>query len=871
MKTTFNPDQKNFTRAALGVNMLDRCTPEVIRDDGVEKELTVRIGNPVHDPDFFCYITRDEKFNDHVDIDGTAFTFLYDLGTQRDVDGIYVSCFHNGLVDYTIGEFEVYASNSRETLLNPENRVIYYDNRNKMVFHISRNAADFYYDVEDLSCRYVAFRQVSTNSVDGMSRIKNFCLYNKDYTFGHRYVSTNYKGGELVGVVPQISGSFNGLPENLTIGSAMDDYEAVTLKDAAVSFKLNRAVSCDHAIIITKGEADISADCGLTLADKKAAEFGRFIYTYHGNGEKNDVINFKVNGEATIDYISLYKDFRSLTVDTENIITEDFLGVGANVLPMHLFESSRLRGFTEQYMELEKRRIAAAHPNVIRLWFQIDWFVMDEDGYLNRKYVFNSPKMQALYKELDAFKANDIEIELNFGWKVGYTAQSWFSFPNVFNKKNSAPRDLDHFATSCSDCIRELIVNRGYDNIKYLTFYNESNGGATPGGWDFVVPDDMEVKAYWLEMLKKCDAQLKKAGLRDLVKIWATEVSGSYEAPKTYEDWLPYFNENAPDLFEYASLHLYRTSYEESVSTAKKCRKLAGLQHPLCITEYGTYNYGKFEGIDFDFERSNVSATLGFINGGCAAMLYWILSGVYIDEHFFHMGNEFFWPFPTETGRGTEVSGTIFYELSLLNHYIPRHSKILSTSVSDNDMHATAAMTADGNYTIVAEFKDNSAFNRNLEIKLPKAVNKKFYKHIYTHETPCDGNMLIPPVVDTFEVGDTIKDTIDGSYALVVYTTLPPKKQVIFPDGITIQMKPGEQRQLKAQIIDGAEGDTLKWSLCDCHYNLGYPGEITEDGFYTASDKHYADNAEGNVLTAYAVKAELPTGEYGIQLIKVTK
>ena len=146
MKTTYNPDKNQFTLKDLGANMLNRSAPEVIRDDGIYEELTVRMGTPLHNPEFFSYISRDDRFQDHVDIDATAFTLSYDLGTERRVEGIYVSCFYNSLTDYTIGEFEVYASNNREDLLNPENRVLYYDNRGKMKLNEPRNAADFYFD-----------------------------------------------------------------------------------------------------------------------------------------------------------------------------------------------------------------------------------------------------------------------------------------------------------------------------------------------------------------------------------------------------------------------------------------------------------------------------------------------------------------------------------------------------------------------------------------------------------------------------------------------------------------------------------------------------------------------------------------------------
>ncbi len=80
--------------------------------------------------------------------------------------------------------------------------------------------------------------------------------------------------------------------------------------------------------------------------------------------------------------------------------------------------------------------------------------------------------------------------------------------------------------------------------------------------------------------------------------------------------------------------------------------------------------------------------------------------------------------------------------------------------------------------TVVLELNDAITDDRNIEIKLSKAVGKKFYKHVY--RAPClrNGNATMPPVCGIFEAGDTISDTVNSDYQEVVYTTIPPVAQV---------------------------------------------------------------------------------------------
>ncbi len=886
MKLILNTEKKDFVPSVLGCNILMGLMPEIIRDDGIEEPLTCRLGMPEHSDENFKFLNNDQKFTQHVDIDSTAYTFIYDLGKECKVDGIYIASHYNPQVNYTVGKFCLFASANREDLLKPENMLIEYDNEGKMEMGKVRNCADFYFEADSLTLRYFAFRQLSTNSPDEITRMRNIGLYSDLFTLQNTYLSNTLGTSRIKGVIPEVKGEKILNAAACTDGIVFDDTALATVKNAELIFPLNFAKTTDRIFIITKGEASISAFGGkeeLNLADKKALTYGRIQYIFSGC-TSTDSLTIRVEGNAVIDQIAFSSNTKNVLVNTEEIITDDFLGLGANVIPTHLFEGSQLMGFKEQYMELEKRRIAVSHPNVARLWFQIDWFILDGDDYLNHKYTFNTPKMQAVYKELDALKAGGSEVELNFGWKVGFWAQSWFAFPDVLNKRNSAPRDLDSFSYACSACVRELVINRGYDNIKHLTFYNEANGGATETGWDFVVPSYLEVKDYWRQMLEKCDERLRTDGLRHLINIWAAETSGNVGKFTLEEcikygamtEWVDYFNKNAPDKYDYASVHIYNLSYFEAEYIAKNLKPLAG-NHPLCFTEFAVYDYGYREGIDFSFERNNIACVLGFMNGGAASMLFWILSGTHLDECFPLNGTEGnFWVMPTEKkDRGCDVDGVTrrFYEMSLITNYMPRHSRVVKTYTPDPDsVHTAAVITPEGDYTIGVELKETGNSERKIEIKFVKPINKKFYKHLYRLDTKRDGNMIIPPVVDTIEVGDTLCDTLDEKYSFAVYTTMPPKKQVIFPDGVLQYIERGGQKQLRAEVIDGDGTEKIKWSVCDCTYTMGYPGTVTEDGLYTAMSNPIP-NTDGVIgsTCCYAVKAELPSGEYGICLMRIKK
>lgn len=847
---------KALTRDELGVNILDGILPEVKRLDGVEKELTIRIASPIMDPNYIAYIAEDSMFSTHIDIDGTAFSLLYDLGEEQEIEKIYFACYST---PYAIGEVEVYASNNKEDIFDAKNRIIEIDNRNDdALFKVHKQQAVLF-NTEDLSCKYVGFIQKSTNAPDDISRLRNFGIYNKKYTKSRLFIRDNYEGSCIQGKLPEVKGEYEGNLAWLTDAAAFGGEKALVVKDAEIKYELPFTKKIDELIIIGEDLKD------LMICDDSGA-FKKVDYseetTSVGTLYKIDVSGFKITKTITLklsgnlDEILIFCRSLDIKVNWDEVITKDFLGLGANALPCHLFEMGRMAGFTDAHLQLEKRRLSVAKPSIVRLWFQIDWFIMDEEDYYNRKYVFNTPKMKAVFKELDMFKELGIEVEFNFGWKVGYSAVDWFCF-DVFNKRNSAPRDLDQYAIACVDCLRELIINRGYDNIKYLSFYNESNNGLYDTGWDFVCPRGVHPMDYWLEMMKKVHARLKQEGMEGIVDIWAAEIVGQWKK------WAEFYNTNAPDLYTHFSFHQYHASYTNAIEWNKDLKQYAG-DRPISVTEFATYDADDYKPEDFSFECNNIATILGYINVGMSSLHFWILSGSVVDEGFVinhDQGN--FWSMPTND-KPVSVASKHYYPMAMVTNYIPMHSTVYRTEWKDNGIHSTAVKTADGHITVAVELKETIK-PKHLNIDLGEHVGRKFYKHIYTLDTEREANIIVAPVAAELDVDDVISDEIDSKYCFIIYTTMPPIRQVVM-DEVFTQTKFGEPLKLGAKVIDG-EGE-IKWSIVDCNRTYYLEAEVSQDGVFKTSDEYFSTTVG---LPTFAVKAELPTGEYGITIVKVTK
>ncbi len=488
-------------------------------------------------------------------------------------------------------------------------------------------------------------------------------------------------------------------------------------------------------------------------------------------------------------------DAVTVTVDPDTVVQSDFLGIGVNVIPGSLMSGTTDLGYTDADWAVDSARIARLRPKVARIWFQTDWMEPTKGDY-----TFTSDRMLAFYRYLDAFKEAGTDVELNFGWKVGSTIQPWYSIPGV-DPWTSAPNDIPAYARAASALLDQLINTRGYDNVKYLTYYNEPNGS-----WDFEAPGDQ--MAYYLTMAKAVSEQLKTDGLRDDVKIWGPEESG---APA----WTAYMAANGGDAFDQYSFHTYGDSYGSVAGSIAARTSVAGGK-PVNMSEFG-WSSDTASGWDSGYANYVIAGA----NNGLHSMLVWQLNGVWTaDPDGDTNGTYNLWD---SVLLGLKPRNT-FAAAGLLTRYVPAHSEVIQTASSSGDVRATAFRAADGEYTVLVESKAGTGKDLTVDFGALD-LGRPVHRIAYTGAVAPDENALLPASSATIPATTSFSDTLGGDYTVAVYTTAAPAVQVAMSDA-SATVASGSTLALGAQVIDGAAG--VAWSV-DGTGN----GTVSSTGVYT--------------------------------------
>jgi len=518
---------------------------------------------------------------------------------------------------------------------------------------------------------------------------------------------------------------------------------------------------------------------------------------------------------------------RTVTVHLDQTVQEDYLGVGVNVIPWSLLEGTTKYGYDDADWEVDVERIHTLQPKVARIWFQIDWMELEKG-----QYDFESPEMKAFYRYLDAFKDAGTEIELNFGWKVGARVHDWFTIPGAPDPYISAPADLPAYGASASALLQNLF-DRGYDNVDHLTFYNEPNGS-----WDFWAPGDE--KAYYADMARAVSDRLTADGLRDEIDIWGPEEVNAV-------GWTQYMAENAGDVFDQYSFHLYGESYD-AMGDAIAQRRAVIDDAPLNLSEMGWTNPGTSV-----WETGYANYIIRSANDGVHSNLIWQLNGVMTGDPAGDTNGSYnLWD---SLILGLEPTAA-FSEAGPLMRYVPTHSTVLGTEVSDADVRATAFRAPDGELTVLVETQSGSPKDVRVQFE-GGATTADFTRIAYTDSIAQPGeNALLPASSGSLTPdADAFTDTeIGDEHTYAIYTTAPAATQVEMTP-VRTAVAGGGQVQLGANVIDGT--GTPTWSVVGTDN-----GSIDANGVFTAPSV----TTERTV----AVRATLPDGEYGVAQVEVT-
>lgn len=744
-----------------GINLLAGIEPDITDKQG--SKVTPYAGEAEE-------LTSCSNYFKHIDIIGdNQVSITYDLGRTAELDKIIIGGFYHPDINYCFGRYALYFSEDRATLYEEENCLADYDNSKSWEAGQERKGADQVFTfTKKPQGRYFGIRFLQPNPTDNLIRISRLALYNERNTLMNTYLD-KYGSNILMGMIPDRGGKAAGSASEKQI-SILNDGVVFSEKsylteegEEAFVYSLKDSVTIDRLVTVGRGinkgisyyissnrkelweEESFVSEEGAYMEERE----GREVYILNiKNGRKGKFLGIKMNGgneKMQVEELAAFSDDRNLYVDTADVINPDFAGYGVNVIPTALMEESLKDGYREEYFELEAARILTVRPKVARMWFQIDW--MEEEKGV---YGFDSVKMKSVYRYLDAFQAAGTEIELNFGWKVGSAVWSWFGSEKEEEQKASAPKDLESYAASCAALLKELIVNRGYTNIKYLSAYNESHFSG-----EFQMSGDK--KEYYLKMMKEIDSRLKAEGIRKLVKIWGPEDSDNTE-------WFGYMADNGGDTFDAYSFHLYEQT-EEGLANRARERKVLAREKPVYLTEFGFYSK------DESWERSNTGYAITAANQGLSGALFWLMAGVTLtDPESFTIsdGDRHLWGPPQ---KGPDRIYGNFYELGMLMRFVPGHSRVYSVDNTSEDLKAGVFQSAKGDITIVVQAKETPQRKR-INLVFDKEIGKTFTKYSYTREFDGEGKNCLPEGEAVINTGNTLTDIIGSGYTTVVYTTL---------------------------------------------------------------------------------------------------
>ena len=842
----------NLEAQALGSNILSGLRPEItpLGDEPIVYEIEKDYSEYLLD-----FLTDDERIEQHVDFWGAPFSLTYDAGDVHTVDSFCFAGYGSDHGNFCANDFEVYVSENREDLYEEKNLMLKYwrdPEENANANNVARR--DIVCDVEDCKGRYMGVKFLTACPNDEITRIARIGFFSRENTARYRMSEVLSSANILKGTALKIEGEYSGNPCNLTDGRCFFDAETVkAVSDLKIKLQPK---SANKLFIIGEGLEIAALSCdGKDIAYQEVSESSyknRKIHTLSFADTKGDEFVLSIKKGGSIDTIISDTDTRLMKADNTCVIDSDFFGAGANAFPNALSEYAMREGYNEVYWELEKHHIAKALPHCIRMWFQIDWVVDTEEQYLNGDWQFNNQQMDSVVKYCEAFRDYGIEVELDFGWKVGSKVQDWFSIGGVDqeHKHCAAPKDLYHYGKAAAATLEYLILEKGCDNVKYISFYNEVSGECDRGDYyDFAMYG--EAVAYWASMARYAKYFIDHSKIKGMVDVWGAEQC------VFHEDVMEKMNILCPDVFTIHSVHKYLLSYNQVCEWGETVFKPHTDGKPVILTEFGN-SYRTTA----NWYGNTVNTILAGANHGISGGFIWVMAGCPLVDpmNWIHAAgacdNSYeFWDFFPISKTLDEV-GEAFYELSLINQYVPFHSKVYKVDVpkayGDTRLNV---FYKDGEYTVVVECKGEK--KTDIAVSFLRGINKKFYRHTYRHHETGEGNMIVPPVDKVLEVGDTLRDTADEGYAMYVYTTLPPIRQVVM-DAVDIHAKSGDRVKVGATVLDDASGAaptfTISKSLID--------GAVLEGNEVVIP----ASAKSGDML---AVKAELPTGEYGISIIRI--
>lgn len=475
----------------------------------------------------------------------------------------------------------------------------------------------------------------------------------------------------------------------------------------------------------------------------------------------DDFFDFSITNEATVN------------LKNNNPIKSNYAGLSGLLhcywfMPDNTLEDS----YTEEELNISIKRLLQMGTSVIRTFYAPGWS-WDKD---KADWDWDSEYMKGFYKFCDLLKKNNIDIIVNPIEGLTNSASSNIGETNPFPILAGGDEEkcYDYYGQWCVDFVKEVIVKRGYSNIKYFMQATEPNNS------------DPSINKFnnWLKQVRKCDEALKKAGLRDKLKFVGPNSSVGYDTNNlTGFQWLEWAVKYGNDVIDIYSNHTYVFSaamaddYESFWREfSEKCEKIvAPTGKPFWHDEYNVVKVGSYrETAKNPLQATQVAlAQVAMMNAGVDSSVVWQLADIK-------------WPNTTTTAPPSWEEGihVIGLDTSILQSTIPRNAYyvycMLGTAIKAGDKIYKGVSETDGVYSVMTEHKDgkrsiiviNLSWNDcDVTLNFDKSIGgKTFERRIYNPNTFKATTKATPIGVDGTlkNIKSTLKDKV-GSYSVVVY------------------------------------------------------------------------------------------------------
>ena len=396
-------------------------------------------------------------------------------------------------------------------------------------------------------------------------------------------------------------------------------------------------------------------------------------------------------------------------------------------------------------------RVRKMHPHNFRVWVLSQWFepVNDNDDPNSTNWDalnFNTPEMQALYKELDLAEETGAEVTLVF-W--GASVNSWMAGGQTGNWL-FVPKDYDEWAENCAILAKHLIDTKHYTCVKMLTPINEPN--FYPGHWQ-----RMTAEGY-ASVCHKIAAQLTRMGIGGKIALNLSDnidndVQFLKEACTRTADVAGMFNS-----------HCYKFGYEntnaEIGAWERRNADLAravGKKH--FVGEFGSNRTVQAaRQTDIDFYKRGIlidRLVLNFLNNGACGCSYWQLFDSWYSAYdsYASMQQIGMWRYVKDAYRSEPYYQKLkqdyqprpqYYAYSLLTCHVRPGASVHPVATNQGQLTATAFKNTDGKWVYVFANPDDTSYAISLGNSYHSATGTFDAYRYLAAELPYDDALLAP-------------------------------------------------------------------------------------------------------------------------------